>query len=872
MNFTPKLDDRDFEGLVESAKELIRQRCPEWDDLSPNDPGIVLVELFAHMTELMIYRLNLLPEKAYVEFLKLIGVKLLPPSAASTRLTFSMMAETDEPLIVPAGYQVASSRTDSDTEPIIFATDQELTLPPGHLTGSVMAHHCDLVKAELLGRSNGNPGQVFVVKQPPIIAPLEDHLDLAVAVEILDDSKNVHHGQRILLNDKVFEYWREVQSFGQGRGAEFICNRVNGTITFSPKVTHQENGSGEQGGFLNTPSQGSEIRAWYRCGGGAAGNVSANVLTIKKEDLPGVNVANLEPATGGRSQESMEQVLVRGPEELHSRNRAIAAQDYELIALKNTGTITRAKAFAGREKWCFAQPGSVELIVVPRLADSEYCIEGGTTKKKLVEQQVANSIRMIEHIIDERKPLGTSFKANWVRYKEVYAKADIVVHRGEDADSVRDRVLKRLYALINPLPAPPSFGLGLTGWPFGESLRASDIYNVILQEPGVRYAENVRLYQDDVPESAVTAVEQDCFQPLTWWACSQSAIFRSLNNGDSWEQMLALESDEIGAKIRSHPREKGVVACATNATDRESRVVVSSDLGATWSQLGSLEFQVEDIAWLPSRNNEMRLLLATRKGLYVIQYDPQKQNAPFVPQLLVVDPKNPDLGFYACAASFESPPVVAVTGMRKTGVFVSFDEGLSNSFQPIAPSSDSSRDDVRELAFQQDGPRKYLWAGTTVSRRGDRGMGCKRCEIFRRDEFSEWQDFNTAWQGGSCYGLAVHQSHLFAATFQSGVLMLNIGDKEPQWQVPNLDVCGLPSRIGMDFAMEPVHGIATGSQNDSRIIMAGGPGGIFRSTNEINDFESSANSEHVDSISLPDTWLFCSGVHQINVIKENIRP
>src|SRR5215475_14820191 len=86
----PNLDDRNFQQLLKQAESVIRQHSPQWTDLSPSDPGIVLLEAFAHLTEVMIYRLNRLPEKAYVEFLRLIGVKLYPPSAATVSLRFSL--------------------------------------------------------------------------------------------------------------------------------------------------------------------------------------------------------------------------------------------------------------------------------------------------------------------------------------------------------------------------------------------------------------------------------------------------------------------------------------------------------------------------------------------------------------------------------------------------------------------------------------------------------------------------------------------------------------------------------------------------------------------------------------------------------------
>ena len=79
----PDLDDRTFDDLMAVARRRIAQTTNnEWTDLSPGDPGMVLLELFAFLTETMIYRLNRLPEKVYVALLNLLGVTLRSPSAA----------------------------------------------------------------------------------------------------------------------------------------------------------------------------------------------------------------------------------------------------------------------------------------------------------------------------------------------------------------------------------------------------------------------------------------------------------------------------------------------------------------------------------------------------------------------------------------------------------------------------------------------------------------------------------------------------------------------------------------------------------------------------------------------------------------------
>ena len=54
----PNLDDRRYTDLVEEARGLIPTYAPEWTNHNPSDPGITLVELFAFLSEMLLYRLN----------------------------------------------------------------------------------------------------------------------------------------------------------------------------------------------------------------------------------------------------------------------------------------------------------------------------------------------------------------------------------------------------------------------------------------------------------------------------------------------------------------------------------------------------------------------------------------------------------------------------------------------------------------------------------------------------------------------------------------------------------------------------------------------------------------------------------------------
>jgi predicted phage baseplate assembly protein len=125
----PNLDDRRFQDLVDDAKRLVQQRCPEWTDHNVSDPGVTLIETFAMMVDQLLYRLNRVPQVNYLRYLELIGVRPYPPTAARTDLTFWLSAPRPDPVKVPVDVEVATLRTDG-VDPVVFATTDEITMPP----------------------------------------------------------------------------------------------------------------------------------------------------------------------------------------------------------------------------------------------------------------------------------------------------------------------------------------------------------------------------------------------------------------------------------------------------------------------------------------------------------------------------------------------------------------------------------------------------------------------------------------------------------------------------------------------------------------------------------------------------------------------
>jgi hypothetical protein len=69
----PNLDDRDFAQLTAQARALIPTLGPEWTNHNPADPGIVLVELLAWLTEMLLFQVNEVTPEHTEKFLRLLN-------------------------------------------------------------------------------------------------------------------------------------------------------------------------------------------------------------------------------------------------------------------------------------------------------------------------------------------------------------------------------------------------------------------------------------------------------------------------------------------------------------------------------------------------------------------------------------------------------------------------------------------------------------------------------------------------------------------------------------------------------------------------------------------------------------------------------
>lgn len=878
----PHLDDRGFLDLVTEARERIRQSCPAWTDLSAHDPGMALVEAFAHLTEVMIYRLNQLPEKAYVSFLNLLGVTRHAPTAAWADVLFTRSGTDGAAVRIPAGLRVAAARG-ADPRPVVFVTTEPAVLPAGAASVLVRMHHCEPVDAELLGVGTGQPGQVLRAARAPL-AHTAEPLDLLLGVEV--PAGTVELGAAAREHDgRTFEIWRPVDTFaGLGPQAKaYLVDRCSGTVTFAPALDLRSAaapgeaapGASAPVTVAAVPPAGRQVRLWYRAGGGPAGNVAAGTLTSLRDPLPGVRVDNPAPAAGGRDVEALESVLLRGPYEFFAQQRAVTARDFEVLAT-GSGAVARARAFTRAAVYSFARPGEVEVVLVPYVPETAR--PGGRLPVAVLrEHEVPEARHRVETDLEQRRMVGIRSRATWARFKAVSVRARVVVRREEDVDAVRRRIHDRLHQTLSPLPT----ALNPTGWPFGEPLRASNVYRMLEHaEPGVRYVESVRFVVDEAPDADVRALAVDQYQPRTWYAGRGAVLFRSSNAGAGWEPTGRFDTETVlrvapaPAPVRPGivPR-AGAVAVVTLRASGGSRVHLSTDLGETWSLLTDLDSRISDVAWL-DRDGAGALLVATDTGLYEVSLLPGA-----VPLQILVDPSDADRGFYAVRAfvSERGAPGVAVAAQAGFGVYLSTAGGRPGSFTHIGLANV----DNRVLAVQYDGPATLLWSGAGEPDPKKPGQGCHRARLFESDV--KWQSMQAGWIGGTCRELAFAGQQAVAATQSGGVVRLDTLAAQPQWLPVSVN-CGLPLRDRTRFV--PVDAIAVagpatatggtgvGPAGDpaggtaERLILAGGERGVHRSVDAV-EWTPSANQATADVVTVPDTWLLCSGEHDIEVVRQD---
>ncbi len=106
----PTFDSRSYRQILAEALVRVPAHNPEWTNLSDSDPGVTLLQLFAFMTESLLYRANRIPERNRAKFLRLLGIPMRAAQPALGLVSFSKPKGEPEHVLVKADSEVLAGR------------------------------------------------------------------------------------------------------------------------------------------------------------------------------------------------------------------------------------------------------------------------------------------------------------------------------------------------------------------------------------------------------------------------------------------------------------------------------------------------------------------------------------------------------------------------------------------------------------------------------------------------------------------------------------------------------------------------------------------------------------------------------------------
>src|SRR2546430_394752 len=108
----PKIDDRRYDDLVREALAVVPTHAPEWTNFNQSDPGVTIISVFAFLTESLLYRANLIPERMRAKFLQLLRIPLRGATPAEGLVTITNRAASanPQPIVLDEGLEVRAGQ------------------------------------------------------------------------------------------------------------------------------------------------------------------------------------------------------------------------------------------------------------------------------------------------------------------------------------------------------------------------------------------------------------------------------------------------------------------------------------------------------------------------------------------------------------------------------------------------------------------------------------------------------------------------------------------------------------------------------------------------------------------------------------------
>jgi len=424
---TPTIDytSRDFAGIRDSLISVIPYFTPEWTDHNPSDFGIVLLELFAYVADVLHFYIDrsanesFLPtatsRRSVAALLKLIDYEMSGPVPATADITVTLGSVLATDFTLPADTLLF---TGGDLI-VYFETVEDLVITAGNLQGSVGVREGQTV----------NDDYTVLESRTFLTFSLTRSNVYSESIEVYVDEGA---GE---------ERWIEVESFLES-GADdkhfVIVEGLDGTLDV-------RFGDGAQG---KIPAAASLVRIQYRIGAGSQGNVGANTINsfsgpvLHEGGTIVVTATNPLAASGGNDGESINDAKILGPAALRALYRAVTAEDYENLVLAEFEEVKKARAVVHDSHNIESGCCTIRLYIYPA---------GGGEPSSVLREE-------IHDYLADRKVACTVVEIEGPCVEQAKIEGTIRVLDGYDVETVQDDVMAAIEAAFDEDSSYIGFG------------------------------------------------------------------------------------------------------------------------------------------------------------------------------------------------------------------------------------------------------------------------------------------------------------------------------------------------------------------------------------------------------------------------------
>lgn len=419
------------------AKELYTDK--DWSGLRTGTFEWLLSQIVAEISVLNGQYLDLRADNAYLSTATLrtdiraiaANLGLIPGERSGATVNINMTASAD--VTIPKGTRLVSSSGE------VFATLHELTLSTATaLSNSVEAVHAEF--EQVSHRARGDAGELIQLNRDDVLIN-----NLTVSVE----------GQE----------WEKVDNlFGQTS-----TSRVYRAVFDERNRVAIKFGNGVYGARL--PADAQVLIDMYK-GGGPGGNaVAANTITTLLDSFSNsgniTSINNASAATGGKGQDSLEEISEQIPGQLRQISGLINPEDIARVIKANLNFIADANAQRGHNL--------VNGVFVPKVTISAY------PHAESITDLSASQSSQLSEFLSNRGQLGVTFAAQDAYESPVEVEVEVSL-QNRNLQTQKEAEIKA--ALVSNDDAPFSFSnLG-----FNKQYTIQSILNTVESVPGVLYA------------------------------------------------------------------------------------------------------------------------------------------------------------------------------------------------------------------------------------------------------------------------------------------------------------------------------------------------------------------------------------------------